>query len=383
MGMMFWYGIEQLFLDDVLLDSDARAWVTTVFAATLLVFDIPGGWVADRFGRKKTLLVALSVQGIGVGLLAVSSSLPLYLAGTFVFGLYWALSSGTMQAYLYDHLKQTDMHHLYAKHQGGVYASSYIGAGIANILSGVIADHSTLRIPYLVSLVPVIIGIGLAAGLHNAPTPPKAAASSIGKRAWFRNIPTIFHILRTRPAALFYGFQIALAAVIFLTICEFGQIFLLSYDITATELGILWAIDAVVVAAALRAAYRFRTIPRATVTLYVLILLGFSCITSPIAIILFMLVYAWSEIVHTVAETEIQHVTSSHIRATVLSAVTFMGNVLSLPFIWWFNQILHRHNVHAANRSIALAVASAALVSVILIFLYERYAAIAKRAASS
>lgn len=38
MGMMFWYGIEQLFMNKILRDPSARAWSTFVFTATWLCF---------------------------------------------------------------------------------------------------------------------------------------------------------------------------------------------------------------------------------------------------------------------------------------------------------------------------------------------------------
>ena len=47
-GLMFWYGIEQLFLDNILQDPSARAVVTTVWAVTFLLPDIPSGIIADR-----------------------------------------------------------------------------------------------------------------------------------------------------------------------------------------------------------------------------------------------------------------------------------------------------------------------------------------------
>jgi MFS family permease len=377
MGMMFWYGIEQLFLDTILQDPNARAWVTVVFTVTLLLFDIPGGWIADKFGRKPTLVGGLVLQAVAVALLAASDSLQLYLAGTMVFGLYWALSSGTMQAYLYDHLKETNSNHLYAKHQGGVYASGYIGAALANMASGIIADSSTLQMSYIMSLIPVAVGLLLALSLPTAH--PTKSLGSRQKMVWTnrisvqRTVRSVVRALRVQPLAVFYGLHIALGAGVFMTIGEFGQIFLLTYDVSATSLGMLWAGTAIAVAVGLQLAHHVQHIPLSILAVYTFLLVWFSFAGGPLAIVLFMLVYMWSEVVHVVSETAIQHVTASRVRATVLSGVTFAGNIVAIPLIWWFNHIVQRSDIHQANTAIGITIASVIIVSLIVVLWYRQH----------
>jgi MFS family permease len=53
--MMFFFGIEQLFLNTIIGGASSRGYVVIVYVASVLVFDIPTGMLADKYGRKKKL----------------------------------------------------------------------------------------------------------------------------------------------------------------------------------------------------------------------------------------------------------------------------------------------------------------------------------------
>jgi MFS family permease len=55
LGMMFFFGIEQLFLNTIIGGASSRGYVVIVYVASVLVFDIPTGMLADKYGRKKKL----------------------------------------------------------------------------------------------------------------------------------------------------------------------------------------------------------------------------------------------------------------------------------------------------------------------------------------
>ena len=371
LGMMFWYGIEQLFMNNVLKDPNARAWTTAVWTGTLLIFDIPGGIIADKYGRRKTLLVGMVLQFIGVALLAMSHTTPVYLLGAFFFALHWSLGNGAVQALLYDHLITIDRHREYAKHQGSVYAWGFVGAAVANSLSGIIAHVTTLRTPYILSLFPIVGAFLLTCSINE-----QALVHTIGAA---NKIPTTIRsyafalrdTIQRTPILALYAIQYILAIFVSMTILEFGQVFLLSYGITTMQLGLLWALDAIIVAVGLQLAYKVQRWPQQTIIGFVLVLVLFSAIDNSLGIILFMIVYMATQIVSNVTETEIQHKTASNVRATMFSSVSFIGNLLALPCIWLFNWILQTYNIHAANRVTALGIA-ALCVSIIFALQLKR-----------
>lgn len=371
-GMMFWYGIEQLFMNNVISDPNIRALATTVYTITLLALDIPGGIIADRFGRRKTILLGMSLQALSVLIMGVSSTASVFLLGVFIYGIYWALCNGAAQAMMYDHLAEDGRHGEYAKHQGSAYAFGYFGAGIANVSSGVIAHFWGLRAPYILSVIPAVTALIIALTLKE-----NRQRSINAKRLLFSDYFTqLAATLKHSRFAAVYALQIVIGLLIFMTICEFGQVTLLSYHNSAIWLGLIWAIDAGVVALALHYAHRLQKWPWQSVLGYTAILLSFATfVANPIVgTILFIATYAGVEVVHNVSETELQHATKSAGRATVLSSVNFIGNALAIGAIWIFNHILRAHGIFPANQTIAIAAASMLVVTALFLIVFRRRA---------
>lgn len=363
LGMMFWYGIEQLFLDTVLRDAAARTIITIVYTASLLAFDIPGGIIADRFGRRRSLLLGTIVLIASLTVFAFSTSVATYAVGSALFGLYWALCNGTVQAFLYDHLHEKNEHHLYARQLGMVSAYGYIGAGIANIASGIIAHFTDLRMPYLLSIIPALFALYLAYSLNEQRHSDKDN-SGISLRPY---ITSLYTTIVRRPIVLIYVLQYSIGLVLFLTICEYGQIYLLSHGVTAVTLGILWAAVAGVAALALYVAHFFQNISWWYMIGFSLLALIFANSTGVVGVGLFIALWAGTCILENIADTHIQHNTKSTWRATVMSSVTFLSNAISIPIIWWFGSLQQARGIEYADSTMATIIAGL-LISTVAIY---------------
>ncbi len=352
---MFWYGIEQLFLNHIIGNPSGRAYAIIAFTATVLVLDIPGGVFADKIGRKMALIYASCLQIGGLIVLGLSGTLLFYLLGCVLYGIYISLLNGASQALLYDHLAETGQTKQYARQQGRIYALFLVGAAIANLASGFIAHHYNLRAPYLVSLVPAVIALVTLIGIHESPIEKKAA------NAWYKHAGTVISEIRRHPQILLYSVRFMAAAILLFTLGEFGQIYILSFGVTTIALGVIWALAALTGAAGRILAHRMQSFPRTFITLYCLVLGGFMVIQSWYGIGVFLVFYAFNEALSNIAETEIQHATSSHVRATTLSVVGFVGNLMALPTIALFNRvyaqtgIVNTYRVGALIAIIALA----------------------------
>ena len=185
------------------------------------------------------------------------------------------------------------------------------------------------------------------------------------------NIQSIRSI-RQKPIVIIYTIQIIMGLLVFMTICEFGQIFLLSYGISSTILGILWAVTAFLIAIALHIAHKLQKWFWQTIVTYSIILLFFAFHHSIVSIIFFVLIYSGTEIIHTLAETELQHSISSKFRATMLSSVTFLANILAIPVVWFFNDIVQNQSVFVANMNIALITSFVLLLTVVILMMHKR-----------
>jgi MFS family permease len=350
LGMMFFYGIEQLFLNKVIKDHSARAYLTIGYALALVAFDVPAGILADKVSRKLCLLLGCLVQIVALLVLGTSHGIAQYIVGSAIFGLAICLVDGAAQAILYDWLAVTHETKRYGKEQGRNYAAFLVGAGIANLASGFIANALNLKSTFFISIVPAAVAFLLLLGLKDPPFAKKQAT------VWYVHLRDVIRELTKHQKIIAFALQSIAATVALYTIGEFGQIYMLSFGISTVALGIFWAIDAVFAAGGRALAHRIQSYPRLLIIVFCIVVSVFALIHQSIGIGVFWLLYGLNEAISNVAETEIQNETSSHVRATTLSMVNFIGNLLAVPVILAYNHYYLRHGIFKANQLIVVAV---------------------------
>ncbi len=74
----------------------------TVFSLSLLLAEVPTGYLGDRVGRRWTLVFGNGCRVVGIGGYAFAETAPAFLALKVFTGVGWALRSGTGDAYLYE-----------------------------------------------------------------------------------------------------------------------------------------------------------------------------------------------------------------------------------------------------------------------------------------
>ena len=84
-----------------------------------------------------------------------------------------------------------------------------------------------------------------------------------------------------------------------------------------------------------------------------------------IGIGIFCVMYGLNEALANVAESEVQHNTPSHMRATMLSLVNCAGNLFSVPVVLLFTTYNTHHGILAANRIIIIGVILLLIVTIV------------------
>src|SRR3989344_6337677 len=78
------------------------ALVMAGFYFAIAFFEIPTGYVADRFGRRKSVLCGLSLVSLGFLLLYLGTGKAMNMAGAGVAGIGFTLISGAFTAWIYN-----------------------------------------------------------------------------------------------------------------------------------------------------------------------------------------------------------------------------------------------------------------------------------------
>lgn len=144
------------------------------FAATLVLLEMPSGWLSDVWKRKYVLLLGTLAEMAGYALLLLADGLWMAVASQMVIGVGISLISGTNSALLYDSLLSEGREGEYRRHEGrrlGVGLYSVAGASVAG--GFLYAVHTAL--PVALSLVTLAAAAVCTLRLHEPERHRRAA----------------------------------------------------------------------------------------------------------------------------------------------------------------------------------------------------------------
>ncbi len=129
--LMLYYGYKGVTIGDFFLIQGLSQIV--VFA-----FEIPTGYIADVFSRKKTIIAGFLIWIVGYLFWMLGNGFSYMLTGELFFGFSISLLSGTTEAYLYDLLKKRNKQGSFHKKMGKYSMMQDIGLLVATISGAVI-----------------------------------------------------------------------------------------------------------------------------------------------------------------------------------------------------------------------------------------------------
>ncbi len=112
-----------------------------IWSATQLVLEVPMGVVADKYPRRNVLIVATVLLAIGFSLW-LHGGFVFYALGMLLWGARNALTSGTIEAFVYDELKSYNKEEEYGKVNGKLEGTMQLGFMFSAILGGIIAQYN-------------------------------------------------------------------------------------------------------------------------------------------------------------------------------------------------------------------------------------------------
>ena len=139
-----------------------------VFSLTVLVLELPGGYFADRVGRRIALIAAYLIWSSAYLVYYYAESFAFFLLAEILIGAAVSLESGADTALLYDSLKALRDENSFARYQGKLVFWGNVAESVTAVLGGVMATYS-LRWPFLACCIQLAIASVLAYFLVEAP----------------------------------------------------------------------------------------------------------------------------------------------------------------------------------------------------------------------
>jgi len=118
-----------------------------IYSVAVVVMEIPSGWMADVWGRKKTLILGSILGSLGFLIYSFSYNFWAFVSAEIVLGIGLSFISGADSALLYDSLKADNKTDKYTREEGRITSAGNFAEALAGIVSGLLVYFS-LRTPF-------------------------------------------------------------------------------------------------------------------------------------------------------------------------------------------------------------------------------------------
>ncbi len=205
------------------------------FGLAMAVFEFPSGYLADRIGYRRSLVIASLLQVAGWSLYVMADSWVWVVVAELVLGVGMSLISGSDSAVLYESLLDADREEDYTLWSGRMKFWGQFGEGTAAIGAGLLYAFDA-RLPFAVEVVVWIFAVGVALRLVE----PQRERPPLGDD-WNQVRHMTSHLLRGDPRL-----RAAVFAMIVLGMSSFVpvwtiQLYAVGQGVPETWLGPIWA----------------------------------------------------------------------------------------------------------------------------------------------
>jgi len=233
-SMVFMIPVWIAFLQTRISVSEIAIYVSVSFF-TQLVLELPTGALADMIGKRKTIALAYFVDSIQYLLFGFAWLFPQFMVLAVISGLGEALRSGSLEAMVYDSLKQDKKEGLFQKVMAKQGTRFQIGLVISTILGGFMASWWT-QLPYVTS--GIFLMVAALVSLHMVE--PIIDSDKFTLRNYLRQIKwgTIeaFKTVSHRYMSLYY---IAVGAITWMCATYFNDYILIDLGFVAEHRGVI------------------------------------------------------------------------------------------------------------------------------------------------
>ena len=297
------------------------------YSLTVALFEVPSGYLADMFGRKSCIVFSTIFSFVGFLFFCFFSGFYYFLVAQILVGFAGSLISGSDSAIIYDTLLQINKKDSYAKIEGRNYAIGNFSEATAGIFGGFLAV-SSIYLPVYAQTAFIFLSIPIAFTLVE----PEIKNITSSKNS----LHSIFILVKSTLVEnsklrwlIVYSSAMGVAT---LSMAWFSQPFFIAIDLPLVLFGIFWALLNFSSGISSYNSHFFsnKFSYRALIYFSVIMslsffLLGFSIISYGLFFI--FIIYFLRGIVTPILRNEINKITSSNIRATVLSVRSFIIRV--------------------------------------------------------
>lgn len=374
---MFSIAIIVLFFKQHGLSMKEITLLQSLFAVAVIALEVPTGYLADNYGKKKSIVIGGCFSAAGYFVYSLSSTFWGFLAGEFLLAVGYCCTSGADSAIICDNSEKGNGNRTLIKNEGNGMSASMASEAITSFIGGSLLALVSLRLPIFFDVLLAFLVLPVALSLHEQPKSKEDEKGGKKKRESMLKV-----MVRLMKYSLHEHVEIkwliiysAVVSTSTLTMVWFIQIYWVEAHVPQIMFGVLWAslmavgayVSLNVHAIEKRLGRKFSLIALIVLPVFAYLLLSIH--VSAIAIAFMTLFYVTRGMNNPITKSYINGLVSDEERATILSVQSLIGRLMFAvigPIIGW---------VHDTYSLQAMLLCSAALFAsmgaIALLFLHK------------
>jgi len=308
-----------------------------VMGISIVLMEVPSGYVGDILGRKQSIILGCVFGFLGFLIMCFSTLFWHFVIVELLLGLGASFISGSNTALLYDSLLQLGEEEQFVKYQGRLSGIGNMSEAIAGISGGLLASIA-IRYPVYVETFLLMFAVFIAFSLKE---PPREKLSASDTK---QNVSAILKFVWNNASLKWWLIFTGLLGAGTLSCAWITQHFFEELNIDLKFFGILWTAINLTVALGAFLSHRIRK--DAYLKWIMAIAIPLICITPIIggyyltylSVGVFFIVAFIRGIIEPLIQNTINRLTTSDIRATVLSFRSFTFRLFFIalgPYTGW------------------------------------------------
>ncbi|HTE57889.1 MAG TPA: MFS transporter [Verrucomicrobiae bacterium] len=326
-ALIFWYAIEKLLWSGSGITAKQIIILGIIAQSSQILIEVPSSIIADRWSRRKSLMVSSVFMLTAIVIVLSVRSFLSFAIMSLVWAFYYSFQSGTVNAYIYDLLKEKGEQSQYRKALSRYTTFQLAGLLVSSLAASVLIKLGDLLTPYWVTLIPTVVALVLLWRMHDpaverteqstgtASHHVRSAILNVSKKKW---LIAIFVALALVTAGRFVWY-------------EYYQLYALKQNVAPMLFGLLLALIHVGNIAGSEFAHRVKSPNRVLLTALGALLASTTAlafVTGTLAIVIFLVVcFFGSQAGSIVLDENLQHETASELRATTLSMAGLVSRI--------------------------------------------------------
>ncbi len=237
------YTIERLFWQERGMNIQMVVWCGIVYEATIMLLEFPSGVLADRFGRKRLVVIGAFFATLELVIIAFAHNFWLFAFAVFLAAINTAFTSGAHNALLYDSLASAGKTAEFEKTLGRLTAVDYTAGILAALSGGFMAAVFSMEVNYYVSVCSMLVALFVACMLKEPPLKTPAEQVLTVKHI----VKTSVGFFKTHSSMIRICLNSAIVAALIVFSDEFWQLYLESFSFPVALFGVVSAVLSVVV----------------------------------------------------------------------------------------------------------------------------------------